>query len=102
MRVLIDDNLTLESGNKAETFIEYPDAQPVQANIQDPFVLAAELSYAPITGIQGYRLLEEEILPDGSRQISQEFILAPDVAYAIFKHWQELDEQLNSGNELDE
>lgn len=92
-RVLIDDNLRSNSGNKIETFIEYPDRQPAQTQIQSTSVLAAELSYAPIGGIQGYRLIEEEILPGGSRQVLQEFIFSPDIAYSLFKHWEELDKK---------
>lgn len=94
MRILIDDSLFLESGNKAETYLEYADTQPPECSVSNPDVLAMELSYAPIKGISGYRLVEEEILPDGSRNVTQEFILAPDIAYALFKHWQALDAQV--------
>lgn len=93
MKFLIDNNLVCESGNIAETYIEYPDSQPAQGQITDVQTLMLELSYAPIKGIEGYRLIEEEVMPDGSRKVRQEFNLAPDVAYALFKHWEQLDRE---------
>jgi hypothetical protein len=90
-KILIDDNLTIESGNRANTYIEYFE-QPEVANIVDPEVLLLEFSLnGSIGGINGYKLTEEEILPDGSTRINQEFILAPDIAYSLFLHWKEVD-----------
>ena len=84
MKILIDDNLILQSGNRAETYLEIPASQPTQAQIIDPKTLALELNLGAIKGIAGYRLIEEEIFPDKSRKISQEFVLAPDIAYSLF------------------
>ena len=89
-RVLIDDNQVHPDGCKMLTFIEYPGQSPDTAKIADPDVLALELQYAPI-GISGYRLVEEKQLADGSKETTQEFNLAPDIAYALFKHWEDLD-----------
>lgn len=89
-RFLIDNNLICDSGNIAETYIEYPDSQPAQTQITDVQTLVLELSYAPIDGVEGYRLVEEELLPNGSRKVRQEFNLAPDVAHSLFLHWQKL------------
>ncbi|MBE9037184.1 hypothetical protein [aff. Roholtiella sp. LEGE 12411] len=92
MRVLIDDNGQSEKGNRLETYLEYPDESLVDESLaKDVERLILELKFNPIEGISGFRLLEEEILPDGSRHISQEFILSPDVSYSLFRHWQELD-----------
>ena len=93
MKYLIDDNLWLESGNKANTYIEYFD-QPSQLNIKDPDILALELSLAPIGGVNGFKLTEEEVLPDGTISISQEYIFSPDIAYSLFTHWKEVDAQI--------
>ena len=91
MKILIDDNLTLESGNRANTYIEYFDQPPV-TTINDPDVLLMEFAVNPVIGgINGYKLTEEEMLPDGTIKIVQEFIFAPDIAYSLFAHWQELD-----------
>lgn len=92
-RILIDDSLRLQSGNIAETYIEYPDSQPDQLKIDDVDVLAMELTYAPIRGVQGLRLVEEEVLPNGTRRVTQEFNLAPDTAYSLFSFWRQLDKE---------
>lgn len=90
MKYLIDDSLTLESGNRANTYIEYLD-QPEITKVNNPDVLALEFQLGPISGISGYKLTEEEQMPDGSISISQEFMFAPDIAYSLFLHWLEID-----------
>jgi len=90
MKVLLDDSLTYQDGCQGITYIEYKDSTP-EAGIETPEVLLLEFQLGPIKGILGYRLIEEKIRPDGSTEVMQEFNLAPDVAYALFKHWEELD-----------
>jgi hypothetical protein len=98
LKYLIDNNLTLESGNKANTYIEYFE-QPSVVQIADPDVLLLELGLNPLVeGINGFKLTEEEILPDGSIKISQEFLFAPDIAYSLFVHWKEIDKTSKEEN----
>jgi hypothetical protein len=82
--------LISEAGNQLEIYIELPNKQPSQASI-DPSMLALELSVSRITGIEGFTLIEEEILPDGTKKVSQQFCFAPDTAYALFKYLEEID-----------
>lgn len=91
-RHLLDDNLISEIGNKCETILEVPETQPPEAGIKDPRVLAMELSCKPIQ-VEGYRLVEEEILPGGQRLVRQEYSLAPDIAYALFDFFKSADKQ---------
>ena len=93
-RVLIDDSLRYPDDCKGRTWIEYADSIPDVAHISSPEVLALELQYQPISGIPGYRLVEEKTLADGSIEVVQEFDFAPDVAYSLFKHWEEIDKAI--------
>ena len=84
VKFLIDDSLYLSSGNKVETYLEIPEFIPTEVTHNSPEVLALELNYSPATA-EGYRLVSEEIMPDGTRQIHQEFVFSVDMAYALFK-----------------
>lgn len=90
-RVLIDDSLRYPDGCQGKTYIEYADSMPDVAKISSYKVLVLELQFNPIEGIPGYRLVEEKVLSDGSTEVIQEFIFAPDIAYSLFKHWEKLD-----------
>jgi len=89
MRILIDNNGINEEGLTVETYLEYPDEQ-IPAFNQDTLVL--ELNYTPINGISGFRLVEEVVAKNGDRLVSQEYILAPDVAVSLFKYFQQLND----------
>lgn len=90
IRILIDDCIT-NDGCKGETYIEYPADIPKLDNTEK---LILELQFASIKGVSGYRLVEEKVLLNGDRQVIQEYFFAPDTAYALFKHWKELDDDM--------
>jgi len=95
-KILIDDSLRYSDGCPGKTYIEYADSTPEATKINNPETLLLELQFNPIA-VPGYRLIEEKTLPNGESKIMQEFLVAPDVAYALFKHWEELDKDAREG-----
>jgi hypothetical protein len=96
-RILIDKNLVSKDGNRCFTYLEVPDNED-QPSVLEGIItqerLALELTVAPIEGVMGYRLVEEELLPTGEIEVIQEYILFPDIAYSLFKVFEKWDQEM--------
>ena len=87
-RTLIDDSLVHPDGCQGLTWLEEPTADDWPSIAKaSPDAIALELQVQPI-GVPGLMLVEEKILPSGSTEETQRFVLAPDTAAALFSHWQ--------------
>jgi hypothetical protein len=93
-RILIDESLTSVNGNRCFTYLEVPNEQPSVLEGITQERLALELTVAPIEGVTGYRLVEEELLPTGEIKVIQEYIFAPDIAYSLFKVFEQWDQEV--------
>jgi hypothetical protein len=89
-RILIDDSLIHPDGSKGLTWLIEPAAEdwPSVAKASSD-AISLELQMQPIGGVPGLTLVEEKILSGGSTEETQRFVLAPDTAFALFRHWQE-------------
>jgi hypothetical protein len=87
MKIILEDNLILQNGNKAITSLIVPDENP---SIPEELILS-EISCNPVA-IEGFILKQEELTENGIKSI-QEFILSPDLFYTLYETMKELDKQ---------
>lgn len=101
-KVLIDDNTVDGEGHKYLLYIYYYESgDPEVGDTTDDEILSSseetillELQFGNEIAVPGYELVRLKISPDGVKTIESRFSLAPDQAYSLYKHWQDIDDKI--------
>lgn len=96
-KVLIDDNEQDQEGNKYHLYIYY--YEPGDADLISPEEIISnadkiklELQVGNQVVVPGHELVRIRVAPNGTETVDGFFRLSPDQTYALFKHWQRLDD----------